>query len=105
MKISKSYSNINLPSLNENQLKEIDDLKAKRDEDINLEDIPELTSEQMKTGHFYYANSIKMPKTSIHLMIDNDNLEWLKSEGKGYQPKLNNVLRWAKLNNCPLKKM
>ena len=38
-------------------------------------------------------------------LIDEDNLEWLKSTGKGYQPRLNNVIRWAKLNNCPIEKM
>lgn len=38
-------------------------------------------------------------------MIDDDNLEWLKKEGKGYQLRLNNVLRWARLNNCPIDEM
>lgn len=59
---------------------------------INL---PSLNEEQLASEHLYYANSLKMPKTGIHLMIDDDNLEWLKNAGKGYQPRLNNVLRWA----------
>ena len=96
---------MNLPSLNEDQLKEIEALKAMNDEEIDTADIPEASPEQLATGHFYYAKSLKMPKTSIHLMIDNDNLEWLKNAGKKYQPRLNNVLRWARLNNCPIEEM
>ena len=105
MRTSKSYKNINLPALNEEQLKEIETLKAMRDEQIDTADIPEATAEQLSSGHLYYANSLKMPKTSIHLMIDNDNLEWLKNAGKGYQPRLNNILRWARLNNCPIEEL
>jgi uncharacterized protein (DUF4415 family) len=35
-------------------------------------------------------------------MIDNDTLAWLKSFGRGYQRKMNNILRWARMNNCPV---
>ncbi|MBR0420014.1 MAG: BrnA antitoxin family protein [Erysipelotrichaceae bacterium] len=105
MKTSKSYKNINLPSLSEEQLKEIETLKAMSDDEIDTSDIPEATQEMLASGHLYYADSLKMPKTGIHLMIDNDNLEWLKNAGKGYQPRLNKVLRWARLNNCPIEKM
>ena len=104
MRTSKNYRNINLPSLSEEQLKEIEALKAMPDEEIDTIDIPEATEEQLASGHLYYANSLKMPKTGIHVMIDNDNLEWLKNPCKGYQPRLNNVLRWARLNNCPIEK-
>ena len=105
MKTLKNYKAFNLPSLTDEQLKEIDKLKKKSDKSIDLKSIPELTDKQIATGHFAYANSLKIKKTGIHIMIDEDNLEWLKSSGKGYQPRLNNVLRWAKLNNCPIEKM
>ena len=105
MKTSKDYKNINFPSLTNEQLQEIDNLKKMDDKSINTKEIPEVTDEILKTGHFYYANSLRIPKKSIHIMIDEDNLDWLKSIGKGYQPRLNNVLRWAKLNNCPIDKM
>jgi uncharacterized protein (DUF4415 family) len=59
-------------------------------------------SECTGNGGFYYIQSLKMPKTDVHTKIDNDNLEWLKQEGKGYQARLNNVIRWARLNNCPI---
>ena len=105
MRTSKSYKNINLPSLTKEQLKEIEVLKAMSDDQINTSDIPEASSERLASGHLYYAKSLKMPKTGIHILIDDDNLEWLKKAGKGYQPRLNNVLRWARLNNCPIDEM
>ena len=105
MRTSKNYKNINLPSLNEEQLKEIETLKAMSDDQIDTSDIPEATAEMLASGNLYYAASLKMPKTDVHIKIDDDNLEWLKKAGKGYQPRLNNVLRWARLNNCPIDKM
>jgi uncharacterized protein (DUF4415 family) len=40
----------------------------------------------------------KTPKEDIHTKIDRDLLEWLRSEGKGYQARLNAALRFA-MNN------
>lgn len=105
MKTSKTYNPINFPSLNKHQLEEIEKLKKQSDDSINTKDIPEATDMELKTGHFYYSGSLRMPKVSVHLMLDEDNLKWLKSKGKGYQPRLNNILRWAKLNNCPIDEM
>ena len=40
---------------------------------------------------------------TITMRIDLDNLDWLQSVGKkNYQSRLNNALRWARLNNCPV---
>ena len=94
MRTSKSYKNIDLPSLNEEQLKEIEALKTMSDDQIDTSDIPEASSKMLASGHLYYAASLKMPKTAVHIMIDNDN-----------QPRLNKVLRWARLNNCPIEDM
>jgi uncharacterized protein (DUF4415 family) len=33
------------------------------------------------------------PKTSISLRVDTDVLEWFKSQGEGYQTRMNAVLR------------
>lgn len=67
---------------------------------INFDDIPELTEEDFATGHFKYWNP---PHKVITLKIDLDNLDWLQSAGKeDYQTRMNNVLRWARMNNCPL---
>ena len=105
MRKLEKYKNINLPSLDDKKLKELDALRRMDDKDIDLSDAPEASDSQLKSGHFYYADSLKMPKTGIHLMIDQDNLDWLKQSDKVYQPRLNKILRWARLNNCPIEKL
>ena len=70
------------------------------DEMINFDDIPELTEEDFARGHFKYWKPVKK---SITFRIDMDNLNWLQSGGiKGYQTKLNDVIRWARENCCPV---
>ena len=70
------------------------------DNQINTADIPELTEEDFARGHFKYW---KPMKKSITIRIDIDNLAWLQSGGvKGYQKKMNEVIRWAKMNGCPI---
>ena len=70
------------------------------DSQINTDDIPELTKEDFARGHFKYWKPVKK---SITFRIDLDNLAWLQSEGsKGYQTKLNEVIRWARENSCPV---
>ena len=69
------------------------------DEQIDTSDIPELTEEDFARGHFKYWKPVKK---SITVRIDIDNLNWLKEAGKGYQTRLNDVLRWAKMHSCPL---
>ena len=70
------------------------------DSQINTDEIPELTEEDFSRGHFKYW---KPMKKSITIRIDLDNLAWLQSGGvKGYQRKMNEVIRWAKQNGCPI---
>ena len=67
-------------------------------DEINLTDAPELTEEDFATGRFRYW---KPPQKTITMRIDLDNLDWLQSVGKqNYQSRLNNALRWARLNDC-----
>ena len=69
---------------------------ATPDAEINLSDIPEMTDEEAK--ELYPANW-KPVKKAISTRIDADNLEWLKGDNpKGYQRRLNNVIRWARYN-------
>ncbi len=44
---------------------------------------------------FWKKNMLKMPKTKnqISLRLDSDILEWFKSQGSGYQTRMNAVLR------------
>jgi len=73
------------------------------DSQIDTSDIPELTEEVFSRGHFKYWKPVKK---TITVRIDLDNLAWLQSCGhKGYQTKLNDVLRWARENKCPVLQM
>ena len=91
------YKQIDFPPLTEEQKKEIQKLKAMKDEEINTEDIPEV---DFSDANFFYA--AKVPKQKVYTSISVDNLEWLKSKGTGYQQRLDNVIRWARMNNCPI---
>ena len=81
----------NLPPLTEAQKAELAALAAMPDETIDYSDIPPLSDEALKTavrGHFY-----RPLKQQITARVDADVVDWLKSYGKGYQSRLNAILR------------
>jgi len=64
-------------------------LSKMKDEDINTDDLPEITDfSGVDVGRFY-----RPIKKQITLRIDADLIEWFKQEGKGYQTKMNDALR------------
>ncbi|MGH9496915.1 MAG: BrnA antitoxin family protein [Candidatus Sulfotelmatobacter sp.] len=73
------------------QRREIAAIAAMKDEDIDLSDIP-LTLDWSKAeiGRFY-----RPPKKAVAMRLDGDILKWLKGFGKGYQTKVNLLLRHA----------
>lgn len=78
------------------QAKELKDLAMMRDQDINLSDLPEVSNwAGAALGKFY--RPIKKPLT---FRIDADVLAWLKAQGKGYQTRINNILRAAMLSQA-----
>lgn len=65
---------------------------------IDYSDIPEI--KDFSDGHL---RNWKPAKKAVSFRIDLDNLEWLQSVGqKGYQKRMNDVLRWARMNGCPV---
>ncbi len=62
---------------------------AMTDEDIDTSDIPPLDEA------FFADAELRMPqaKPSITIRLDPDILEWFKGQGKGYQTRINAVLR------------
>ncbi len=102
-KMQREYKAIDFPPLTEEEKLTLEKLNDMPENEIDLSDIPD--SNQDSNGGFYYFQSLKIPKTDIHTKIDNDNLAWLKKSGKGYQSRLNNVIRWARLNGCPISQM
>src|SRR5260364_89328 len=61
------------------------------DSEIDTSDIPELSDAQWQTavrGRFH-----KPTKTVVTTRLDSDVLDWLKSQGSGYQSRMNTILR------------
>lgn len=105
MRTLHHYNPDNFPSVSPEQIEEIKALENVKDSEIDLSDAPELTKEAFGHATFYYSQSLRMAKKPIHTNIDEDNLRWLQKDGKGYQKRLNNVLRWARLNGCPISQL
>ena len=85
------YTWESLPPLTDRQKAELAALAELPDEQIDVSDVPETTDEQWKNairGRFY-----KPLKRQITARIDPDVLAWLKAPGKGYQARLNAILR------------
>jgi uncharacterized protein (DUF4415 family) len=62
---------------------------ALTDDEIDTSDIPPLDDD-------FFANAeLKMPepKQAITIRVDKEVLDWFKSQGKGYQTRMNAVLR------------
>ena len=76
------------------QAKELRDLEKMKQKDIDLSDLPEVRDwAGAVVGKFY--RPIKKPLT---LRVDADVLAWFKSQGKGYQTRINEILRSAMVN-------
>ena len=93
------YKQIDFPPLTKEQEKEIEGLVAMKDEDIKTDDIPVM---DFSDAVFYYSKSLRIKKERVCTTMDYDNVEWLKKDGKGYQTRLNAVVRWARMNGCPI---
>lgn len=83
------------PPLTEQQEAELQALAAAPDSAIDTSDIAPLDDS-------FWQGAIRNPlyrpnKTSTTVRLDADVLEWLKSQGKGYQTRLNAILREAML--------
>jgi uncharacterized protein (DUF4415 family) len=87
----------NPPALTEVQKAELAALAARPDSEIDFSDIPPLTEE-------FWKNAVRNPfykptKTSTTVRIDSDVLAWLRAQGKGYQSRINAILRRAMLQS------
>jgi len=63
-------------------------LAKMEDQDIDTSDIPELGDD------FFQNAELRVPvKKPVTLRLDADVLEWFKAGGKGYQTRINQLLR------------
>jgi uncharacterized protein (DUF4415 family) len=76
----------NLPEMTPAQLKRLDEMP------IDYSDIPELGDDFFKN-----AKVVDWPpsKAQLTIRLDADVLAWLKSNGRGYQTRINRILRVA----------
>lgn len=60
-----------------------------RNNEIDYSDIPDLGEE------FWKSAVVRLPKSKqlVSIRIDEDVLAWFKSQGKGYQTKINEILK------------
>lgn len=75
------------------QKAELGALAALPDEQIDTSDIPSLPKA-------FWKNAVRNPfyrpvKQQVTVRVDADVLAWLRSTGRGYQSKLNDILRQA----------
>ena len=85
----------NPPILSEEQKARLEALDKRPDSEIDFSDIPELDES-------FWQNTVRNPyykpvKKSTTVRIDADVMQWLKSQGKGYQTRMNKILREAML--------
>jgi uncharacterized protein (DUF4415 family) len=91
------YKQGELPPLTKKRKAELVALAARPDKEIDYSDIPPLDDA-------FWARAVPNPffkpvKTHASVRIDSDVLAWLKSQGTGYQTRLNAILRDAMLRS------
>jgi uncharacterized protein (DUF4415 family) len=86
-----SFTLDTLPPLTERQRANLKALAGRPESEIDFSDIPPLTKAQLRNAvrsRFY-----RPVKQQITARVDVDVLTWLKSQGKGYQARMNAILR------------
>jgi uncharacterized protein (DUF4415 family) len=83
------------------QRREIATVEAKPDSEIDYSDMPRLTDK-------FFENAVRNPfyrpvKRQLTVRLDADVIAWLRSQGKGYQTRLNQLLRAAMLERVASK--
>jgi uncharacterized protein (DUF4415 family) len=80
-----------MKKISKKQARELAALKNVPDNEIDLSDIPEIRDwRNAVVGKFY-----RPIKTPVTIRVDADVLAWLKRQGRGYQTRINQLLRDA----------
>ena len=95
------YKRSELPPLTGERKAELKALAGKPDSEIDYSDIPPL-------DEAFWSRAVPNPffkpiKTHASVRIDSDVMVWLKSQGKGYQTRINTILREAMLRSSQQK--
>ena len=68
---------------------DLNKLKTLKDTEIDYSDIPETDALFWKEAEVIYPSN----KTHLSICLDDDIVQWFKKFGRGYQTKINAVLR------------
>ncbi len=80
-----------MKKISKRQTKELAALARVPDDQIDLSDAPEVRDwRNAVVGKFY-----RPIKTPVTIRVDADVLDWLKRQGRGYQTRINQLLREA----------
>ncbi|MDR2471857.1 MAG: BrnA antitoxin family protein [Treponema sp.] len=88
----KNRNNIKAPPVNRKALAR---LAAMKDEDIDYSDIPPLDTLELRPRPIVDRSIYRPVKVALTCRLDADIVAWLKRGGKGYQTRLNAILRQA----------
>lgn len=86
---------VSAKTLTPRKRKSIATLAAKPDSEIDFSELPRLTDD-------FFRNAVRNPfyrpvKRQVTVRLDADVIAWLRGQGKGYQTRLNQLLRAAML--------
>jgi uncharacterized protein (DUF4415 family) len=95
--VRKEFDLNKLPPLTDEQQAELKALSAMPDNTIDYSDIPPLDDAFWK--HAVRNPFYRPTKTTTTVRVDSDVLAWLKSQGQGYQTRINAILREAMLRS------
>lgn len=68
-------------------------LDAMTDEDIDFSDSPEITLEMFATAVVRRGLKPATKKQQVTIRLDSDVLSWFRAQGRGYQSRINALLR------------
>ena len=97
------YKQGKLPPITDKRKLELKLLANMPDNEIDYSDIPPLDTDKVFLARAVPNPFFKPVKTHASVRIDSDVLVWLKSQGKGYQTRMNAILREAMLRSLQRK--
>ena len=85
------------PAMTEDQIARMDALEKMPDGKIDYTDIPKMTEDDFRN---MVLNSWHKPKkVQVTARLDSDIVAWLRRSGKGYQTRLNDILKRVMLED------
>ena len=81
--------------LTKEQRRQIAAVAGKRDAHIDVSEMPEVINWSGAEIRKFY----RPPRKPVTMRLDTDIVEWLKSYGRGYQTRVNHLLRHAMVNS------